>query len=262
MNRSYVDIIIPIYGAGEHLRKCLKTLFLSTKVPFDLWLIDDRSPGHEIADIFSQISGWGDRRIHLLKNQENIGFGPSNNKAADCGKAPYILFLNSDTEAHRSFLELMLLNFLSPDVGAVGAKLIFTDNPDYGSPGTVQHCGVARNGNGSPYHIFHGKAAEDLIVNVRREINCVTGACLLTPRELFQEVGGFNPIFRIGAFEDVDYCWSIREKGYKVIYEPLAVLGHYFAGSGFKKTHALSGKNKVILLEKWGNLGSDEHLFR
>lgn len=262
MRKSYVDIIIPIHGAGELLRKCLKKLFLSTKIPFDLWLVDDNSPGHEIVDIFLQISAWGDRRIHLLKNQENVGFGLSNNRAAKRGAAPYILFLNSDTEAHGSFLELMLVNFLDPIVGVVGAKLLFTNNPGHGPSGSIQHAGVARDRKGRPYHILQRKGAGDPIVNVRREINCVTGACLLTRRELFQEVGGFNPIYRVGAFEDVDYCWSIREKGYKVIYEPLATLGHYFAGSGIKKTHIYSDRNRTILMKKWGNLGSDEHLFR
>ena len=261
MRQSLVDIVIPIYGAEKFLRNCLFNLFRSTKIPFELYLIDDCSPGDNIKKIFSKILVWNDERIHLIQNKSNLGFGQSNNRAARRGNSPFILFLNSDTEPQDSFLELMLLNFLDPLVGIVGPKLIFPKGSIRGKENTIQHAGVARDKRGWPYHIFWQKDRDDPIVNIRREINCVTGACLLIRRDLFQEFKGFDPRFEIGAWEDVDLCWGARKAGWKIIYEPLAESYHYCGGSGFEITHRKSDSNKKKLLRKWGNLGSDEYLF-
>ncbi len=261
MRQSLVDIIIPIYGAGNFLRECLVNLYRSTKIPFNLFLVDDCSPGNEIAKIFDKVTGWKDERVHLIQNRRNLGFGQSNNRAARNGSSPFVLFLNSDTIPQDSFLELMLLNFIDPTVGVVGPKLIFPKGSSRGKENTIQHAGVARDKKGWPYHVFYQMDKDDPKVNVRREINCVTGACLLIRRNLFQEIGGFDPQYEIGAWEDVDLCWTARKKGWKVVYEPLAEVYHYCGGSGFKITHRKSDSNKIKLLKKWGNLGSDENLF-
>jgi len=257
-----VDVIIPIYGAGNLLKECVVNLYQSVKVPFDLYLVDDCSPGDEIAKIFDKVSKWKDEKIHLIQNRKNLGFGQSNNRAAKVGVSPFILFLNSDTIPQDSFLELMLLNYIDPTVGIVGAKLIFPKGSTLGKENTIQHAGVARDKRGWPHHVFWQKDRDDPRVNVRREINCVTGACLLIRRSLFKEIGGFDPRYKIGAWEDVDLCWTARKKDWKVVYEPLAEVFHYCGGSGFKITHRKSDSNKIKLLEKWGNLGSDEDLFK
>lgn len=261
MRRSLVDIIIPVYGAEKLLQDCLFNLYRSTRIPFNLYQVNDCSPGSGVNKIFDKISKWNDKTIHLINNESNLGFGQSNNLAAKKGNSPFILFLNSDTIPQDSFLELMMLNFLDPLVGIVGPKLVFPKGSTQGKEETIQHAGVARDKRGWPYHIFSGKDKNDPRANKRREVNCVTGACLLIRRDLFWDLGGFDSRYKVGAWEDVDLCWSVRKTGWKVIYEPLAELYHYCGGSGFDTTHRESSVNKVKLLKKWGNLGSDEHLF-
>jgi len=258
-----VDIIIPVYGAIPIVRRTIASTLLAVTVPYELYLVDDKPGDTEQEEFFAQLEASPSPHIHVVRNKKNLGFGPSNNVAVALGSAPYILFLNSDTIPTAGFLSKMLLNFLDEKVGIVGAKLLFTEDSLSGAEGTMQHCGVFRTDHGEPFHAWVGATPYDERVNERLELDCVTAACLLIRRALFGELGGFDPVFQVGAFEDVDLCWKARKAGYKVIYDPTVVVGHHHMGSGGEKvTHRKSNANKAILMERWGNLGSDMSMFR
>ena len=231
-NPALVDIVTPVYGAIPLVRRTVVSTLLAVGVPYTLFLVDDK-PGDEEQDVFfSQLEAASTPHLRVVRNKRNLGFGPSNNKAARLGSAPFILFLNSDTVPTVGFLSKMLLNMLDPKVGVVGAKLLFAEGSTHGPHGTVQHCGVFRTDHGEPFHAWEKATPYDVRVTRRLKLDCVTGACLLIRRPLFEELGGFDSIFRIGTFEDVDLCWKARDAGWKVIYDPSAVVYHHFAGSG------------------------------
>jgi len=147
------------------------------------------------------------------------------NLAAREVETPLMLQLNDDVEATApGWLEQMAGWFAVPEVGVVGAKLVYPN-------GALQHAGVAlRARDGLPLHLCHGLDAEEagyqLLPHLARNVAAVTGACLLTPTALFHELGGFDGArFRV-QHNDIDYCLRVLDTGRRVVYEPAAVLVH------------------------------------
>ncbi len=160
------------------------------------------------------------------------------NRAARSCESPYLLFLNDDTKIITpDWIEAMLEHAQRKEVGAVGALLLFPD-------GRIQHAGVLMGVYGlaahsfrlldaSQHHYFH-------LPQVVRNCSAVTGACMLVRREPFWEVGGFDEQRLPIAFQDVDFCLKLHEKGYRIIYTPHARLYHH--ESATKTTVAYPGE--------------------
>ena len=135
-----------------------------------------------------------------------------------------MLLLNNDTEMIKpDALSEMLGCCMRPEVGVVGAKLLYADD-------TIQHAGVVIGFSGYAGHVFNGIGKDDLGFMMRAIINCnyssVTGACLMTKKSIFEEVGGLDEKFQV-ACNDVDYCLKVREKDYLVVYDAFSLWHHY-----------------------------------
>lgn len=256
-----VDIILPVLNAADFVRTCVKSLFECTPVGlYQLYIADDGSTDKALLGFYDGVAGTPS--VVVRRNERRTGFPANCNTAAALGRNDITLFLNSDTVLSPGWLEPILAEFAGDQkVGIVGSRLLFPVKRWECAAGTIQHAGVARNGDGLPYHIFRGCAPDHPKVMQRREINAVTGACLATRRSLWTQVGGFDERFLYGQFEDIDYCWMVRSLGYKVVYQPNSVLHHYEHGSGEQYVAQTADRNRVRLIGKWGNLGSDEHLF-
>lgn len=244
-----VDIVTPVYGQAKLLENMLQSLLLhEAGAPWRIWLVDDRGPERmELDALYAKYKAM-DPRIQILRNPRNAGFAGSNNAGFRAGRAPLLLMLNSDIEIIQDgWLGEMAEEFNNTAIGVVGAKLLFFD--EYESsirdhpPGKVQHAGVVFNLLGQPYHLFIGWSPDHPKVNQRRELNAVTGACLMTRRVLYERIGGLDLVYRAGNFEDVEYCLRVRAEGFKVVYQPKAVLRHYAGGSG---NSTLARENETI----------------
>ena len=139
-------------------------------------------------------------------------------------KGDYLLYLNDDTEVIApDWIEAMLQFAQRPEIGCVGAKLYFEDN-------TLQHVGVSFIENGMPDHVcsgFPGRSPGYFFSSVgNRNYLAVTGACFLTPRKVFEAIGGFNDKFAVN-YNDIDYCLRVHEAGYRIVFTPHAELYHY-----------------------------------
>ena len=144
--------------------------------------------------------------------------------AARVATGEHLLFLNDDTcVITADWIEAMLEHSQRPEVGAVGAKLLYPD-------GSLQHGGVAFGPDGRALHLnryaapsTHGYTG---LASVIRNLNSVTGACLMTRAELFQEVGGFEERLPV-HYNDIDLCLKMRARGLLVVYTPFAQLVHF-----------------------------------
>jgi GT2 family glycosyltransferase len=236
-----VDIVLPVYGEAEFLRACLESLYAhDAGVPYTVTLVDDESP-----DTLEWVFDWArDQGARTIYHHRNKGFAATCNTGARAGKAPWILLLNTDTLiTHNGWLAAMVEAGNDKKTGIVGCLLTFfsEDHPLYEpSPlrpsGKVQHAGVAFDILGRPYHIFSGWSADHPKVQERREMNCVTGACLMARRSLWRRLGGLEECYTRGNFEDVEFCICARLAGYKVVYTPDAHLRHYAGGSNNSQT--------------------------
>ena len=170
-------------------------------------------------------------------NSEEHGFAATCNLGASYGQASEILFLNSDILIEDpNWLIILESELTHPEVGVVGPKLLYflsTEKEHWNirPPGKIQHAGVAFDFLNRPYHMFQGWHPEHPKVNRRMKVNAVTGACLLTKRELFEKLGGFSTAYTIGNFEDIEYCLRVRASGHSIIYTPDTFLYHYAGGS-------------------------------
>ncbi len=156
-----------------------------------------------------------------------FNFSAMNNAAARDCTAELLLFLNDDvTVITRDWLTAMVELACRPEVGAVGAKLLYPD-------GMIQHAGVVVGLLGACGHAFKGEPGDERryfdFPDVIRNVSAVTGACMMVPTRLFWDCGGFDAATLPVAYQDIDVCLKLGRKGYRVLYTPHAQLYHYEA---------------------------------
>jgi GT2 family glycosyltransferase len=175
---------------------------------WELVLVDNASPD----DTPALLQQWSDRAEVLLL-ERNLDFAGGCNAGAARARGDVLVFLNNDTEVVPGALEALVEQVGEPGVALAGPRLLFPD-------GTIQHAGVGflRNALGvMPQHVFHHQDGMLPAVRGVYELDCVTGACLVIRREVFEQLGGFDEGYRNGL-EDVDLCLRARMAGHRVVY--------------------------------------------
>ena len=249
-NLPSASIIIPVYGGDEYTEGCLTALNLTVPSNMDVEIIvvDDGS-GDQTGDL---LETWAarDRRLKILRNSRNSGFIESCNRGALAAKGEILVFLNNDTIPQSRWLPPLLRVFRDdPTAGAVGGKLLFPD-------GRLQEAGGVIFSDGSGLNF--GKFDEDAyapLYNYLREVDYCSGALLATRRNLFLDLRGFDTRYCPAYFEDADYCFSVRERGFRVYYQPESEVIHVEGGtsgtdltSGMKHFQMI---NRPKFVEKW-----------
>jgi GT2 family glycosyltransferase len=226
------------------LSRCVDSIVNKTSyTDYEIVIVNNDSESQEARDYFSQL------RHRLLHFQGPFNFSAINNFAVEQTRCPWLLFLNNDVEViEPDWLSVMVEHVQRPEVGAVGARLLYPDD-------TVQHAGVVLGVGGIAQHAFRGFPAEDPGVNrqlqVTRNYSSVTGACLLTRRDVFEEVGGFDEERLPVTFNDVDLCLKMRRAGYLVVYTPFAKLYHHESATRRRSVEALETD---VMRERWPDL--------
>lgn len=239
-----VDIVIPVYGQAKLLKMCLNAVLPTylTRLS-NIIVVDDASPNRsEMFEIYNSPELVG--HLKVVKHDRNKGFSTSVNDGAAKGKAPLILLLNSDVILEPDAIRQMCLELDDPEVGVVGALLTFPEDSKWDYPGRVQHAGMAFDLTGKPFHAQLGWRPDNARVLMRKDnLQVVTGACLMTRRSLWNEMGGMAKVYGKGTFEDVEYCVRVKHvHKKKIVYTPLAKGVHYTGASivGAKESYPLS----------------------
>jgi glycosyltransferase involved in cell wall biosynthesis/SAM-dependent methyltransferase len=242
-----VSIIIPTFNNLGLTRQCISSILSHTPQGlYEIVVVDNASTDGTPAYL-KQVEETGNLRAIL--QSKNCGFAAGCNIGAQAAACPFLVFLNNDTQVTEGWLTALLKSAQQLRAGVVGAKLLYAD-------GTIQHAGIEFI-NGIPDHPHRHASADSPAVNQRRELDMITGACLMTPRDLFLSLGGFDEIFRNGV-EDVDYCLRVRALDRKVVYEPQAVVYHLEGQSRGRFDHV--NENLKIFFDRWS--GSFDGKFR
>ena len=234
-----VSIIIPTFNNLPLTQSCLESL---TRIPsshtFEIIVVDNASTDGSLEFLREQEK---DGRIRLVINSRNEGFACACNQGARDASGTLLLFLNNDTKVTTGWLNAMVHAARRPHVGVVGAKLLYADDH-------IQHAGIGFI-NDIPDHPHRHASADAPEVSQFRELDMVTGACLLIQRGLFFKLAGFDEAYRNGV-EDIDLCLRARAAGWKVVYEPRAVVYHLEGQSAGRFSHV--SENLRIFFERWG----------
>jgi len=247
-----VTIIIPTRDKVKLLQACIESIRQHTDHPsYEILVISNNSQEEETYAYLEQARR--DGSLRFLRYDVPFNYAAMNNFAVQHCDSPYLLFLNNDTEVTSAEWLTSLLEFAQhKDIGAVGAKLLYPD-------GTIQHAGVivGLGGVAGHSHRYLPEHSPGYFgqLNVIRNYSAVTAACLLTRREVFEAVGGFNEDLAV-AFNDVDFCLEVRQAGYRIVYTPYARLYHYESASrGSDYTLENVGRFRAefaYMLAKWG----------
>ena len=262
-----VDVVIPIYGNFEMVKGNIEALNANTKnVKFNIYLVDDCSPDyHPNGAGFYEHAKTMPNVTKIIRHTKNMGFPQTVNDGAALGSSKYILVLNSDVILQDGALDILHTQLVNnDDIGITFPKLLFFPNSsDPGRPGgKVQHAGIVFDIQGRPYHIYNGWNANHPMVNVVRDMNAMTGACFLIRRNLWKEIGGFDPIYERGTWEDIELSLRVRQMNYKIRFLPQSVGFHYTGMSAEKSGGFPLNRNAGIFKVRFGdNIPFDEFLY-
>lgn len=238
------SIIIPAYNHLDHTLACLATLRADhPRTPFEVIVVDDCS-SDDTAATLAAIDG-----LRYLRTAENLGFIGACNTGAELARGRYLVFLNNDTQVRPGWLDALIESFDTlPEAGLIGAKLIYPD-------GRLQEAGgiVFSDGSGWNYGRFADPA--DPRFNFVREVDYCSGAAIAIGRELFQELGGFDPHYAPAYYEDTDLAMKVRARGLRVYYQPRAeVVHHEGVSSGIDPDSgikAYQARNRERFAARW-----------
>ncbi|MGH7393311.1 MAG: glycosyltransferase family 2 protein [Candidatus Rokuibacteriota bacterium] len=216
-----VSIIIPTRDKQPLLERCVRSIREKTAYEhYEIVVVDNDSAEPDTLAYLQSVQ----RYVRVVQWPGRFNFSAINNFGVTRASGEQLLFLNNDIEVlDPDWLAAMLEHAQRPEVGAVGAKLLYPD-------GRIQHAGVVvgiARAAAHAYRLWPGEApAPPRLADVVRNWSAVTAACMMMPRRVFEEVGGFDERLRV-VLNDVDLCLRIRERGYLVVYTPWARLCHY-----------------------------------
>lgn len=219
-----VSILIPNYNHKDLLKGCIESLMnVNTYSNIEIVIVENNSTEQEIFDYYKELEETYSN-VKVIYYEGDFNYSKINNYGVKYTHGEYILFLNNDTKViEPDSIEDMLGVCQREDVGAVGAKLLYEDD-------TVQHCGVVVGYHGYATAAFSLIDRNDFGYmgrpRVSWDVSAVTAACLMTKREIFDEVGGFDEDFKV-ACNDVDLCLKIRSLNKWIVEDVFSVWYHY-----------------------------------
>lgn len=252
-----VSILIPNKDNTDDLDVCLNSFFERADYQnYEFIIIENNSVLPETFAYYEKIEKEHDN-VKVVYWEAGFNYSAINNFGFKFAKGDYIMLLNNDVELITPDIFQSMLGFcMRPEVGIVGAKLLYNDH-------TVQHAGVLVGAGGLADHVFKGIHEDDPGYMGRaissQDVSAVTAACLLVKRSVYEEVGGLEDEFQV-AFNDVDFCLKVRKAGYLIVYDADVKLFHYESKSrGMEDTterFIRFGNEMMLLNSKWDILST------
>jgi GT2 family glycosyltransferase len=224
------------------LRACVESIERRTRWRrWELIVVDNGSADPRALAYLEELG----RRHRVLRDARPFNWSALNNAAAREARGEHLLFMNNDMEVQApDWIEALLEHAQRPEVGAVGARLLYPDR-------RVQHAGVVLGIGSAAGHGFKYLPEDDpgyaSLAHAIRDVSAVTGACMMVPRARFDEVGGFEEQMPV-AYNDIDFCLKLRRAGHLVVYTPYATLLHHESAT---RRYEHPAEDEVLLKVRW-----------
>jgi GT2 family glycosyltransferase len=257
VERPRVSIIVPVYNDYRVTAHCLQALHDHLDgLPLEVIVADDGSSDLSTS-IEHRLTG-----VRVVRG-ENVGFLRNCNRAAAESRGELLLFLNNDTAVTAGWLAPLVELFADPTVGAAGPMLLFGD-------GKLQEAGGIIWRDASGWNFGRGDDPDKPAYGYRKDVDYVSGACLMVRGDLWRQIGGFDERFAPAYYEDADLCFAVRAAGYRVVYQPASRVFHFEGVSNGTdlsagvKQHQV--RNQAVFAGKWqavlaaGHFDNAEHV--
>lgn len=226
-----VSILIPNKDCTEMLDRCLSSIQQKTEYKnYEVIVIENNSEDPATFEYYKKAEATY-KNLKVVYWPGEFNYSKINNFGASFASGEYFLLLNNDTEVIAADWLSSMVGFCQrEEVGVVGARLLYPDD-------TVQHAGIVMlhcrhhlGEMGGPAHVFsHLDSSDPGYMNravFSQDVTCVTGACLMTKRSVYEELGGLSESYAV-AYNDVDFCLRVLARGELVVYDADAALYHY-----------------------------------
>ena len=249
-----VSLIIPTRNGLRLLRQCVESILAKTTYAnYEIIVMDNGSDDQATLRYLDELTL--KPNVRVVRDARPFNYSALNNAAVELARGSVLGLINNDTEViSPDWLTEMVSHALRPEVGAVGARLWYSDD-------TLQHAGVILGIRGIAEHVhrflprgnagYFGRAA------LIQSLSAVTGACIVVRKALYEEMGGLNEAELQVAYNDIDFCLRLREVGYTNIFTPYAELYHHESASrGYDDTpekQARSAKEAAYMHQRWGD---------
>lgn len=252
----FVSIIMPTRDRAELVAQCARGVLRETDYSsFELLIIDNGSEKPETLALFERLAR--DPRVRIIPAPMPFNYSALINLGVRQARGEIILQLNNDISViHRDWLSEMVSHAVRPNVGAVGAKLLYPT-------GEIQHAGVVLGVGGDQRvagHLYHYGRGDvggyQGALRLTRYVSAVTAACMAMRTSVYEEVGGMDEESLAVAFNDVDLCLKVRKAGYDIVWTPHATLYHHESasrGSDLAPAVAARFQREIdVMTKRWG----------
>lgn len=242
-----VSVVMVTYGAREWVERALAALRANTPPVYQLVLVDNASPDGTGRWLARHVEG-----ATLCCNEVNVGFGPGVNQAVLAARGHYVCLLNSDAMVEPGWLEPLIADLEQVDsCGAVVPRFVNLD-------GTLQEAGAVVGSDAQTMALGYGDDPARPWYRFPHYVTYGSGACMCLRRSTFLAVGGFDPMYGKGYYEDVDLCLRLRAEGLRTVYEPRSVVRHVRGASIPGSEGArLREANAVVFRRRWSQVLRD-----
>ncbi|MBB2963932.1 GT2 family glycosyltransferase [Methylobacterium sp. R2-1] len=246
-----VSVIIPSRDRLDLIARVTEGIFEKTDYPaIELLIVDNGSTDPAVLALYDRLRG--DPRVRIVPHPHPFNFSAMVNAGARAACGEILVLLNNDVAVLRpDWLDILVAQAARPEVGAVGAKLLYED-------GRLQHAGVVVGLGGEAGHILRRRPADTPghldRLRVAHEVSGVTAACLAVAREKYRAVGGFDEETFPIDFNDIDFCLRLSGRGWKTVWTPHAVLSHLESVSRGRPVGAARARFKreaAAFTERW-----------
>jgi O-antigen biosynthesis protein len=235
-----LSVIVPVHNSAHHTLRCLLSIMPDTSVPFEVIVCDDAS-NDQTTELLGRFEN-----IRILRNEANLGFIGTVNRAGALARGMYLLLMNNDAALIEGKLRSALDVFeRRADVGAVGVRIRY-------ATGRLQEAGGMIFSDGKTDGYLWNETANDKRADVERDVDYCSGAFLFLRTHQFHDLGGLDITYAPAYYEESDYCMKLRQRGFATVYTPSIVVEHFeFGSQSTAVAWAALERNREIFKQRW-----------